>query len=1434
MCLEECSLAAYRREVEKSDTFRATRASILKLVQAARRASESGAGAEVKALAKDEQRLKDLASGAYGAHGVIFDAHVADAKAAWMRRGDPTRDGDADAARIKEGKWSRLATTIRQIAESARRRIAEGVVVNADISRVQAYIDAHSHALVDKPEDSHGDLEFASHRKREFDEVSLLIWSSVGVKDATERKLQSRLRRVVWGFATRSEAEKVAEECAKLAAAEPHEAEQVAARVLETHEKAANTVKHLNRVAQVLDLNVILISRLESIVAEWFHEWHDWCAKAGGAAAVWGSHYLRSNPEAVFSDAMKICAGDTFRGRYQKLSKWKNTVTCGLEGGAAPRGWRNRNDLDALTRSERTFIVRAREHVARLEKECQETFYAFADDVMTKKFPWLYEATVVGDQDGGPAVALQRVKIIHGEDLKKSAQRWAISSQTQMRVHAKTRWRKLVETEIAALQVPDRSYGVGARQKEKNAAAMRRFLRGNAKRRKRLLNYVGHYLRWHLSQGYAKWCKKKDLTDAPGEKLLNEADSFDVSISGVLEIVDARVKSVVELGAGEWAEVVCVISRATFTTDKDVAAEFDALSAFTDGCRRRCTESRDAIKNALGEENATTNTFKSNLFNVESVRRFAIETAMEDVFSSRWSLVHSWMNENGDARSWLQNSRAKRVLKRIVRHMIRDAATKELQGARRDGPFVGNGEDHVEEFKIRCEEMTMVSEETPAFEPNAKAASRILRGVKEFQESLGEAIVDTMARVQIVIENVRDLYDAALKARDDCMHHQQRDRTDEDEDEDEDEDKDKRLRLSSRARKAMITAMAVAVRHRYKEIADTVERPTPAGGTDGEGDTGDSPSLGGARAPENAATSAGGEASELYWLPTPIGGRCSAISQLEVHVRHQYADRTMLADLVKYSPRLDEEAIFQDRRNIGAAKGERGTFIARSLFAPRLSGLAASNERGPTSSGSVLSSNTSFVYRYEDFVPKDDRRLDWRCERQPLRPGEERTSPRDVVFVGCDPGMNKPLSLVAVFPQTTKEQPNKVATYSWQHYATSARKLSAATRPKQRAEENRRRRNEAVKSTNSEDPASESNAIAMAKSARDVDGEKTHAFVLNAKAYALEAQTIADWITHLWRTNVHEEDENRFPTIVMSVGVCGVIQGRGWRNNPLKSGVARTSPSRLILELAKTYAGRLEIDLVEEHGTSVSCPCCNKKLSPFRGDNLVFPTEGYGKRLRSINRRNGRVCEDVLCSWGRSCENRDVIGAINMLRRFYKVYEDLAYSNDEDERQRGESHGYERELLAKALKVGLSIDYPAFEFVRNAGDDGADDEDGADADATVLDDEVLAEMLHETEHPSLAAQRSPASTENARAIRDIASTAKKQARERTPGSTPDRDAALRVRVRSPRVDSERPEAAADEEMPRRKLSYPDTPQQPSTSRRSQRKSSQKPQRAPES
>jgi hypothetical protein len=261
-----------------------------------------------------------------------------------------------------------------------------------------------------------------------------------------------------------------------LAAAEPREAEQVAARVLETHEKAANTVKHLNRVAQILDVNVILVSRLESIVAEWIHSWHDWCAKAGGAAAVWGSHYLRSNPENVFADAMKICAGDTFRGTRNKLPAYKNTVTCGLEGGAAPSGWRNRDDLDVLTRSERTFIVRAREHVARLENECQETFYAFVDDVMTKSFPWLYEATVVGDQDSGPAVALQRVKIIHGQELKKSAQRWAISSQTQMRVHAKTRWRKLVETEIAALQVPDRSYGVGCQTERKKRRGDATFL----------------------------------------------------------------------------------------------------------------------------------------------------------------------------------------------------------------------------------------------------------------------------------------------------------------------------------------------------------------------------------------------------------------------------------------------------------------------------------------------------------------------------------------------------------------------------------------------------------------------------------------------------------------------------------------------------------------------------------------------------------------------------------------------------------------------------------------------------------------------------------------------------------------------------------------------------------------------------------------------
>ena len=156
-----------------------------------------------------------------------------------------------------------------------------------------------------------------------------------------------------------------------------------------------------------------------------------------------------------------------------------------------------------------------------------------------------------------------------------------------------------------------------------------------------------------------------------------------------------------------------------------------------------------------------------------------------------------------------------------------------------------------------------------------------------------------------------------------------------------------------------------------------------------------------------------------------------------------------------------------------------------------------------------------------------------------------------------------------------------------------------------------------------------------------------------------------------------------------------------------------------------------------------------------------------------------------------------------MLRRFYKDSEDELSSGKADEQKRAQERGWERTLLRRALKDALNITNPRID----RAPDEFEEEDDVDT-----DDEVLEGLMHLRENPSLAERGSPTSVEAARAIRDIASTAKKQkaTRQRTPGSTPDRDAALRVRVRSPQTESERlesPPGERDEPNAPRRLEF---------------------------
>jgi hypothetical protein len=1396
--LRSCSVHAYRRAVEESDAFAATRASAVKLVRATRQvpgASEGVAFPEFEALAKAEQKIKDLCWGVYGFKGPVFDEVLEQARSEWIRR----ETGREVTEEQKNARWRRLQGTIRHVAATARRRIVNGVVWNADVARVEAYIDAHSDVAIENDENS----EFASQRERDFEEIKGQVFRPVdgnGARDVqNDTLLSNRLRRVVWGFATKNEAESVAEECAKSMGGE--DAERVSERIRETHAKAADAVKNLNRLGEIVEVGSVLVSRLETLVSTWFTNWQK---EAGGVQAVWASHYLQFTPDKAFSAAMKLVAGDVYFGEIPGVERLEATVQVALEGAVGSQSQLRGKSAEARERAP-GYLDRARAHRARLQNEVRDEFNKFVERAMLDKFPFLLEA----ERDADGKMSFKKQKILQSDMLDKAAARWVTNSQTAMRVQAKRRWKKLISAEVARLQAPEFARGLVQEECEANAAAMRRFLCG-AKRRKRLVEHLSHKLRWLLSPGYESWCTAKKIKSEPTKKLAEEAIQFGIAIQHVTDDLLERVKTIAvfsdeqTVSSSPWPELVSVISRTKFESDKTSAAPYDALAIFTNAIGVRVQSTRQALLQAFGRREPSRQSV--SVFDRDAVRRFGLEKALEKVLSKDVSPFQTWMTGDATARQILNGHRMKRVLNRAVRNVVGELVTLELQMVGRNTAFGGDADDLCERIAIHLQSEMETTADAIPIESNAKAASRILRGLSDVRESIGRQLVLTMKYVRMVIANVRGITDAAIAARTEWVDENlekilARERAiaanvagaEEmlDEEDDAGRIEDGRVRLSAREKKEVMKKMRAAVEKKVAALIQIGEYPAEGDGA-GEPATEPEPEPEPAtpKQADETGTSADEEACDgpvgvRFWLPQPIKGACSAVVKFDAATRHQYVGNSMMAHLVQYSPRLDEKAIFfhADAGLIAADSSKRGAFLARSLFAPEMNGLVG-KKGSPTSSGSVLVNTSSVVYNYEDVVEKNEAS----DERKTVRPGDVKE--KDVVFVGVDPGINQTLTCACVCPVTvgTGTRPDVVQTYEWGHCAVSARTLSEASSPARRAKKSAEKRGEAEAAALEE--AEKETAIALAKSERAVDAASMRAFAARDVVYRSEAKRILRWIAEFWREQSHTTDPKKYPAVIMAIGKCGIAKGRGWQESPLKSGVPRTSAARLLLAIRDVYPGRLEIDLVEESMTSALCPGCNEKLSNFRQERLRLPAEGAA--LEEVPRRNGRICcSNEHCPWRLNCENRDVAGAVNMLRRFYKESEDDLSSGKEEKKKTAQERGWERALLRRALKDALNITNPRIDRTP----DEFEEEDDVDT-----DDEVLEGLMHLRENPSLAERGSPTSVEAARAIRDIASTAKKQkeTRQRTPGSTPDRDAALRVRVRSPQTESERPESPPDE------------------------------------
>lgn len=1393
--LSSCSVHAYRRGIEESRAFRSVRVAAAKLGRAVTQVRTGVAPRVVELTSRETlQLLRDTATGAYGREGDdAFAGALEKVRCSWM---SAARAADCDE-NIAGAYWRRVAARVKQIAATARGLIDEINVVNGNVERVDAYIDAHA-----KASETCGDVdvEWASRcSRREKDVKERLLRGATNVDERFSR----RLKRAVWGFATDGEATLVATECGSLASdamaqnsdGEPEftavrelvdgairrvVAERVASEAGELFATASRTVRELHKVSELIELNVIAVSRLENIVSEAFGRWHADADAEGGRRGAWASAWLRSQPHRVFYSAMQLVAGEahyairtmeTYQSKSAAVLKTSLEASC-MTGGQRREFQRGGKLADDI----KQYLENVTDFIEMMKTDKRDVFTSFIDNVISTTYPWLTnvkDADADADaEDAETARGGGGRRFIPQVMLFMAAKRLETNTTTGMRVHAKKRFEALIRAEFALMQCDEHAYGSRDAKRE-NAAAMRAFAFKAGKRRTRLVTWLSHATRHGISTGYRDWCREHDISVEPTPKLVNESRGCDVDVIAVRDAIVERFQGVVMRGftPEHVSEVVSVISRCRFTSERDQSAAYDALAVFTERVRTRVDYVRKELNEKLGKPRVDTSK-RASVFDEQAVRRFACESALETV----WVRFAATMKRSLTMKRAFKYDRERRVFRATVLQLLRAQATTSLA----DGASIPTFD--VDDFQLSLESKQIIDEENPIFAPTASAAAvakRVIGQNEAFQEWFQGEIEATVNDANVALTSAERLTKIAMSARDkeiQAIGLRGRDSGVIEERDVADADATGSKRLTSRQRAKVLKHMKHCVKRAFDDAlasraARAVDAEDEAHRDEQRDRTPKTPAAGPAPAAEE-------DVDGSYWLPPKIA--CSPIPYPGFGVRHQVVVNTALAQFANDTSVVERDALFGGARS-GRDEGALGKWLARSLFHPKLNGLA---KAPPSSSGSVTAGLAAISYSYEDEVdPNSDAERRRTRDRVPVLSVEE-SAARNVVFMGVDPGMNKTITAVLVYPKTS-DGDGDVLTYESTYKAVSSGALHRSSAPVARAKRNQKRRDEA-RARALKDGSSTANAISLEKASRGASGEAVRAKVIVEQAYTAVALEMIQWIRYHWHAAVHADD-TRWPTVLIACGQCGITKGRGWSGSPMK-GAPRTSPGRLIAKITELYPGRLEIDFVDEHSTSKLCPGCDEKLQNFHRNALTLPTEGG--RLTFPKVRNGRVCVNAMCSWALTCENRDMLACVNMLRKAYPLWSE-----------------YEQHLLGAALKDAFSV--LNVSMTGGGGGDGADDDEG-DEDT---DDELIQSFQRPETDFSVALQNSPSSSAGREKLRNIASkTVEKRARPSPSGSTPDRGTQVRRRVRSPTAgDSEQPVDSATAKdipsAPRRRLRF---------------------------
>lgn len=1420
--LEACGVHARRRAFEEG--FGRTSSLTKKLLQAATKNWDQVSSAGMRLRPEFTQAVRDLCSGAYGQHE-IYETHLARAKTMWLEQAADAYKNTTETQR--GGYWSRLATRITQVCAQACAAVAAHPVINGDVKRVDEYIDRQKSVAASLlgSDDVTGD-EFCLQSQARYERITRDLLKGHVLSNG----LDARVRRLAFGFATESEARKLADTLGSAASSTmmpPAGSSETgvdlractsrdiaraivgrvvnastAERVLEEHKAASANVAELNKLCQAQEIQVILISRLEQIIMEWASAWHAACEKGSGAAPapLWSGTWLNSTPETFLASAMRLVAGPYVYGKHRKAASTEENDDAKVQSAlarAVPREYRKflreGSAAASVPKKIREYFDKIGEFVSHLSGGLRTEFDAFVQETLMSLYPAL--APFVAEADGGGRFELGRI-VEDGFIIRTTAARLATQLQVNLKVHARKRFIALVRAAIASLQSPT---GWPRVRKGGELADNMKTLLADKRRRRRLEAHVMHKVRWDSSKAYVEWCEKHrpKIDDKPKKKLVEDCAKIGIELNRVVSAVTTRVRSLPgasNYSAAQWTELVSVVSRGAFTKDTDQAADFDVISCLTAGIKPYVDGVRDAL---VGEYGRAPRRGAACLTDERAVRRLAIETALQDAWVSTFALSA----RDDDEIKRVLNANERRVLKRAARYFIHGELCCELNLVEKPVRFRnGTDDDIIESIQNKLVRFCTIVETNVVYDVTAAASNSVLKSLKDqdFADLIAKEVRGAMDRAALALANIDNLTSAATEARRKRVRELAAGRPSSASAEDAlDDDQVANtvdvIRLSSRERATVLKEMARSVSRAFALIVeragDEDEESADRGATDTDLNEGGATEEGASTTPatpvtpaplvgaSSAVEGAPGDRAVRYWLPPRVGGECSPVCKPGYKPRAQNICSIDVASMAyKFDEILQKRILFPKGGTATACTtSAHGQRLLRAMCDPRRNGLS---KRPPTTSGSFHMGVASVSYLYEDEVDADIERARTRHRAPVLSTDANET---DVVFVGIDPGKNQTITACVVSPTKTR---------SWasRFIAISARELHASNAPAQRAKVNAQRRDEAEKKA-ARAGTSSANAISLDKAAYAPNQEKVRAAVVKDQAYERAAKKFIDSIREHYLVSMDEKDTEKWPTLVVSCGDKGVAPGQRWGASPMR-GAPSTSVLRILQKISQLYnGGRYEFEVVSEMYTSKLCPACDCSLANFFSDRMLFPSEGA--RFKSPNTRNGRVCANPKCSWVRKCVNRDHVGAVNMLRVLARVLaDDIEHSRSDKPPERlrpnAEKYVYESNLLEDALRGAFNVQNAQLRPPKKVrADVDAEAESDADSDAD-SDDDVTNRIADVLANLTVAEQRSSSedAVAGAQALHGIATATKDRRRGRAQfsGSSPEQNARIRQRV----------------------------------------------------